>query len=375
MAVRSPLTQWGRRLLSWIRSKLRACDARARGSSTPVPSLLLRTRLNGRDSWLPLRVDASGTHTEIWEAGQLVGDAEGVEASLLSTHLVAAQIWLPECPQSLVARDRIASMAKELLQIGMEAVPGRCMPLGCIPALDVRHHGAGRVEVILYSECADAIGQSAIEASARAIAAPIARLVGCKGNPRIQVGVLDALRARVRSRLDLRKLGGHRPSPNDSADATLVTALDELLRWFGFDTYHPQIAAGHNDYVLGASMAAAAVLGLEPWRIGYAARSHTMRWGSCEPLARWRRRGNDLLGHLEMPVDLESARRALPPGAAGVRDELSERRTAGDLLLQVAGVGLTASLAYLRLALAADLRLRSGRSALAAATGAAEPGS
>jgi hypothetical protein len=387
----SPLNRWTAKVSHWVRARRSQQDAPAlHGFGTTVSSPV-RHGLDDREDGLPVQADALGGHAEFGEAGQLAAAADGSDAALLSTRMVAAQLWLIECSDALTVRDRIASMAGELLQIGMEALPDGCMPLGCIPALDVRHHGEGNIEVIVYSECADALGRSAIEAAGRAIASPLARLAGAARQPQIQIGRVDALRARVRCRVDLRDLGArltsglnaisssdvislasrHRADPGVKTGPNAhrliapgpgheaLLALDEMLGCFGFDSYHPELAAEHNEYVLDASMATASALGLEPWRIGHAARSHAMRWGSCELLAKWRRQGSDLHGHLEMPVDLASVCRSLPPRVAPLRDAQLHRQTASELLLRVASVGLAASLSYLRLVLTAHTHLRS----------------
>ncbi|HTV18192.1 MAG TPA: hypothetical protein VMG12_05965 [Polyangiaceae bacterium] len=325
-----------------------------------MPTLLLDARVNGQACAIPTRRDALGRCDEIAAAAALVNLAGGLDALLVSTRMSAAQVWLAGC-STAQAPARVAAAAGQLLQIGMDASPERCMPLGCIPAIEVHDHGGGALGVSLYTECDDALGPRAIESAARAMAAPLANLVGCDSAPTIQVGHVEALRARVRCRVDVERLLAA-AAPGELVEAGLRGVCDEVLSWFGVDRHQPELAAAHNSYVLEGASAAAEALGLEPWRFVASAESHAARWGSCEPLVRWRRHRGELHGQLELPVDLESAARALPPfvGDDNARREVARRR-----VQLVAGVALLASASYLRAVLSGSVRQR--------ATDAGEP--
>jgi hypothetical protein len=307
---------------------------------------VLRVRLNGRDCWLPISSEAPA---EVHWANEVMRGSAGFEASLKQTRMIAAQIWLTGCAESNRAHRRISSMARQLLQVGMEAMPHRCIPLGCIPSLEVRDQGGGNFDVTIYTECVSDKGQRAIELAALAIAEPLAQLVACEREPTLEIGLVQATRARVRCSVDVRMLGEGLLSSIDAGVTFESATLDALLYRFGMDIHQPELAAAHNAYVVQHLTEAALALGLEPSRVAAAAQSEATRWGSCEPLGRWRRDGNDLLGQLEMPVDLESACRTLT--GPGTGDEPSRRRLAGEVFLQLACVGLAASLAYVRLVL------------------------
>jgi hypothetical protein len=272
---------------------------------------------------------------------------------LISTQMNAARVWLSGCPDGEQAPARIAAVAGQLLQIGMEGSPQRWMPLGCIPALEVHDHGGEGLGVTLYTECGGAPGRSAIEAAARAMAAPLAGLVGCTREPAIQLGHVHATRAKVRCRVSVEPLLAA-AAPAGILEAPLRALGDEALSWFGVDRHEPELAAPHNDFIVEGLNAAAAALGLEAWRFTAGARSHAARWGSCEPLARWRRQGQEICGLLELPVDLDSASRALP----FVGDEDARREAARRRVQLVACVGLLASLAHVRAWIEAIARQR-----------------
>lgn len=350
---------WGRmfraieNLLSYL-----AAPARPRWPELPagqvVPTHWLDTHVNGRACAIPLRRDTWGQSDELAAAAEIANLGGGLEASLFTTQMSAARVWLEQCAVDAQAPRRIASVAGQLLQLGMEASPQRCLPLGCIPALEIQDHGGGALGVTLYTECGDALGRGAIEAAARAMAGPLARLVGCTREPAIQLGVVQAVRARARCRASVEQLLVAALGPGEPIDAPLCALGDEVLSWFGLDRHQPELAATHNAYVLQAVNAAASALGLEPWRFEAAAHNQASRWGSCEPLVRWRRRAGDLSGQMELPVDLESVSRTLLfAGDDEARREVARRR-----VQLVVGVGLFASLAYVRRVLAANVQQR-----------------
>jgi hypothetical protein len=249
-------------MLRWITSNWAALmPVRKRHGRS---GFVLSARLNGRDCWIPIGSDAPA---ELYWAGEIMRGSEGFEASLRLTRMIAARIWLTGCAESNHAQRRISSMARQLLQLGMEAMPHRCIPLGCIPSLEVRDHGAGNFDVTLYTECVSAGGQRAIELAALAIAEPLAQLAACEREPTLEIGLLQATRARVRCRVDVRSLGGGFLSPAEPLEAAVVlepAALDAVLYGFGVDTHQPQLAAAHNAYVVQRLAAAALALGLDP---------------------------------------------------------------------------------------------------------------
>lgn len=339
------------RLLRWLTSYWRTLWATPFSRLQAGPTRYLEPCVNGQRCTVPILEDSVGRCDEIAAACELANGGGGLESLLVATQMSAARVWLSGCDDGGEAPARIAAVAGQLLQIGMEGSPQRWMPLGCIPALEVHAHGDGGLGVTLYTDYGDAMGQSAIEAAARAMAAPLAGLAGCAREPAIQLGHVQATRAKLRCRLSVEQLIAA-AAPGLTFEAPLRARLDEALSWFGVDRHQPELAAGHNAFVIEGVSAAATALGLEAWRFVAAAQCHAARWGSCEPLARWRRQGNEVCGQLELPVDLDSACRALPfVGDEGARREAARRR-----VQLVAGVGLLASLAYVRAVLGASAR-------------------
>lgn len=326
-----------------------ASPGRGANAGAPVSRvgvLAVRARLNGRNRWIPMEVADPAKGTAVYRAAQIVRRAGGFEASLRTTPMTAAEIWLSGCPHPERAKRRLDAIADDILQVGMDGVSGQCIPVGCIPALDVRDHGAGDLGVMLYAESVDALTGGVIETAAHAIALWIARLAECSSKPSIQLGVTESQRVRVRCHIELGGVGNG-PAEVRHGD---VLEIDKVIRNLDINIHRPELAAKHNAFVLEGLSAAAAALGIEAWRVRVAAQAHAARWGSCEPLATWRRVAGKLLGELEIPVDVASVYVALP-FRADREDERGRHQATSDVIVQVAALGLAASLAYLRSAL------------------------
>jgi hydroxymethylglutaryl-CoA reductase len=320
---------------------------------SPVTRLAVATLLNGRSCWVPTEFAHLDRWTEICQVAQLVCDAGGFEANTFCVPATTAQIWLTGCRDSGQALRHIQAAAAELLQTSLGIEPEHRIPIGCIPALNLRDHGNGIVEALLYAERADESCSRAVRAAARAIAPRLAQLAESRQAPEIQHGVLESERVRARCRLRLCCLShGHTPKAADPSSAArrIMARIERLEREFATDRHQPGLAAMHNGHVLEGLAAAAEGSNVDATCFTLAARSHAARWGSCEPLARWRISGDLLVGELSMPVDLATVSDGLMLRLA---HEVSYR-TVRDITTQVAAIGLASSIAYLRWTLMAE---------------------
>jgi hypothetical protein len=323
-----------------------------RSPVSPVARLAVGARLNGRDCWIPTEFAHLDRWTETCQVTQLVGDAGGFEANTFCVPATTAQIWLAGCRDSGEALRRIHAAAAELLQTSLGIAPEHRIPIGCIPALLLRDHGNGIVEAMLYAERADESCSYAMRAAARAIAPRLAQLAESRRPPEIQHGVLESERVQARCRLRLCCLSHGRAKATDQTSAVrrIMARIARLERELATDRHQPGLAAMHNGHVLEGLAAAAAGSNVDAACFTLEARAYAARWGSCEPLARWRISGDLLVGELAMPVDL-----------ATISDGLMRRlehevsfHTVRDVTNQVATIGLASSIAYLRWTLMAE---------------------
>jgi hypothetical protein len=120
----------------------------------------------------------------------------------------------------------------------------------------------------------------------------------------------------------------------------------DLLRELALEHHDPHLAVAHNARVIEAMLGASAALGIDPGTWEGEARRYAGRWGSCEPLARWRWVRGELIGELRLPVRWRAApaRRAAPGGVSS--DASSSIPDVKDAMMQLACVALAASLAF-----------------------------
>jgi hypothetical protein len=319
-----------------------SADQGAAGPPESPPPLPLNAGLNGRDCRIPMDARC-GAYSALPGAAERVRSTGGIRASRLQSTRLTVRIRLVACAEALRVQRRFSALAGDFLQIGMDASPDGAPP-GCIPALRVRDHGDGRIDVDLYIENADVPGRLCLEAAAYCIALPLACLAECESAPTIQVIYGEVEQVRVTCRVDIGALTDACAESSDTPEAAAVlvgSAIDDLMRRFGSDSHQPLLAAQHNDRVLDAATAAARALGLDPRRFELDARAHTTRWGSCEPLAKWRRRERELIGQVQIPLETG-------PIAPGISEHAPTVPLPSDLVLQVASVALVASLSFLQ---------------------------
>jgi hypothetical protein len=307
----------------------------------------MNARLNGGDCRIP--TDARwGAYSTLPGAAELVRRMGGFRASLLQSTRLTVKISLMAGAEAPRVQRRFSALAGDFLQIGMDASPDGAPP-GCIPAWRVHDHGDGQFDVELYIENADVPGRLCLEAAAYCIALPLARLAECEAAPTIQVLYREVEQVRVTCRVDIGDLAeacAENVSTPEAACLLVGSAIDDLMRRFGSDSHQPLLASRHNDQVLDAATATARALGLDPRRFELDARAHTTRWGSCEPLAKWRRRERDLIGQVQIPLTTGLVNTG--PTAPSIREHAPTGPLPSDLALQVASVALVASLTFLQ---------------------------
>jgi hydroxymethylglutaryl-CoA reductase len=312
----------------------------------PVARLAIGTQLNGNDCWIPTEFAHSSRWTETCHVAQIVRDAGGFEARTFCSPITTAQIWLTGCPDSSQAERHIRAAAAELLQVGLGIEPGQRLPIGSIPALNLFDHGDGTLEAVLYVERADELCSRVMKAAARAIGPRLAHLAETRRSPDIQHGVVEHERVRARCRLSPSGLArGHARQSNQASGVRRVIGSNAGCEHeFSSDRHEPVLAETHNSHVLEGLAAAAAGSNIDPACFTVEARSYAARWGSCEPLVRWRLSGDMLLGELNVPVDLATIGDSL---VRHVQHEVSFQ-TVRDITIQVSTIGLASSVAYLR---------------------------
>ena len=317
--------------------------------------------LNGSECCIPVQLSNPELWSDIDRAAQLLRQSGGIEAHSYVAPRTLAEIWLPRCADRDRVQRRMAALAGELLELGLATLPASCSGADCVPAFELHARGNSNFEALLHVPGTGSVLSAVVATLARAIAAPLARLAEAEFQPEIQLGVLEMERVRARCSISLRRARlvpaqrGRAP-----ADAASPVVIDQLLARLGLERRRLTLAALHNAHVLAALAAAASAAGVEPACFAAEARRHAARGGSCEPLVTWRRQGDALLGELELPVDLSSLHDCLRRTAPDATESELYCR-ARDLAQRVAAVGLSASLAHLRVILIAAAARAKGK--------------
>lgn len=307
--------------------------------------MVLPVLLNGVERAIPVRPARDGQAGALREAARLARDGGGFEAEVRDVPVLVARIPLQRAAPFACVQRRVTALASDLLQVGIDAAAEAWLPIGCIPGLCLVDAPGGGLEAHVHSEKVDALGEEALRAVAESLARPLTRLAECAAAaPSVTLSELRHQRLEARCRIvasslfearsDLRS-GGERAAP-----------LADLWRELELDRHDPALAVAHNARVIEAMVGASAALGVEHRIWEGEARRYAGRWGSCEPLVRWRYVRGVLIGELRLPVVLGQARAsaaALPRVTSGASPD---RRDTKDALMQLASVALAASLAF-----------------------------
>jgi hydroxymethylglutaryl-CoA reductase len=178
------------------------------------------------------------------------------------------------------------------------------------------------------------------------VAGRLADLARAKVGLRILSNLCDHRRVRVTCRVPSEHLGTGEFSGDRVLDGVVSAS-----RFAELDAYR---AATHNKGIMNGVDAVVMATGND-WRaVEAGAHAYAARNGRYEPLATWRRDGNDLVGALELPLALGTVGGTLRVHAgARLSLEILGVQSAGDVAMIAAAVGLASNLAALR-ALATD---------------------
>jgi hydroxymethylglutaryl-CoA reductase len=138
---------------------------------------------------------------------------------------------------------------------------------------------------------------------------------------------------------------------NDIGGSQVAEGIVNASRFAELDAYR---AATHNKGIMNGVDAVVIATGND-WRsVESGAHAYAARNGTYEPLSNWRRRGNDLVGTMEMPLALGTVGGTLRVHhGARLSLEVLGVKSAGEVAMIAGAVGLASNLAALR-ALATD---------------------
>ncbi|HTN91774.1 MAG TPA: hydroxymethylglutaryl-CoA reductase, degradative [Sorangium sp.] len=326
--------------------------------------LALNFRVNQRDVLVPMAVEEPSVIAAASNAARMVRLSGGFSGDA-DPPIMTAQVQLDDVPDADEAAVRLEAARASLLAAGDAAIPRMVARGGGCRDLEVRVLSAelGVLVVHIYVEVGDAMGANLVDTVAEAVAPLVQRIAG------------GTLGLRILSNLTVRRLVRVTATVGDDAlgGADVATGVARASRFAELDPYR---AATHNKGFMNGLDAAAVALGQDFRAIEAGAHAYAAMSGQYRPLSTWERVPGGLVGRAELPLAVGTVG-GLTEVHAGVRAalQLVGAKTAGELAVVLASVGLASNLAALR-ALASEgiqrghMRLHERKRALAAAPGA-----
>jgi hydroxymethylglutaryl-CoA reductase len=305
----------------------------------------LNVRVNGHDHVVPMVIEEPSVVAAASNAAKMVRAGGGFVAETDPPHMIA-QVQLYEVPDAEAAARRIAEHAGEIAAKADAAVGGLVARGGGTREVEARVLAPDVVVVHVVVDCKDAMGANLVNSVAEAVADRLAAIAGGRVGLRILSNLCDKRCVRVTCRVPAEVLA------TDDMDGSAV--IDGIVNASRFAELDPYRAATHNKGIMNGVDAVVIATGND-WRaVEAGAHAFATRNGRYEPLAVWRREGQELVGRIEMPMALGTVGGTLRVHpAARLSLRMLGVTDAQELACIAAAVGLASNLAAVR-ALATD---------------------
>jgi hydroxymethylglutaryl-CoA reductase len=305
----------------------------------------LNVRVNGRDHVVPMVIEEPSVVAAASNAAKMVRAGGGFVAEA-DPPVMIAQIQVRDVRDAKGAAARIEAHRAEITRIADGAIGGLVARGGGTRGVEARVLADDMVVVHVLVDCQDAMGANLVNAVAEIVAPRVAEIAGGRVGLRILSNLADRRLVRVRCRIPAASLATDEMSGGD--------VIDGILNASRFAELDPYRAATHNKGIMNGVDAVVIATGND-WRaVEAGAHAYATRSGRYQPLAIWRREGQELVGTLEMPMALGTVGGTLRVHpAARLSLRLLAVTDAQELACIAAAVGLASNLAAVR-ALATD---------------------
>src|SRR3954471_23778480 len=320
----------------------------------------LNVRVNGTDRLVPMVVEEPSVIAAASNAARMIRHSGGFRAEVVESLMIGqVQITDVEHPSEAVARLEAAS--QRLLELATKAVPNLIARGGGPRAIDVRDLGQRCIVLHVLVDCRDAMGANLVNTIAEALGPITAEIAGGKLGLRILSNLCDRRRVHATCRVHARELvssprssktaalapnSANSESPADLDGLEVVDAIVSASRFAELDPYR---AATHNKGIMNGIDAVVLATGNDFRAVEAGAHAYAARNGRYEPLAVWRREGDDLTGELELPLSLGivgGTLRVHPTARLALK--LLGVSSADELAMVAASAGLASNLSALR---------------------------
>jgi hydroxymethylglutaryl-CoA reductase len=305
----------------------------------------LNVRVNGHDHVVPMVIEEPSVVAAASNAAKMVRAGGGFVAEADPPHMIA-QVQLYDVRDAQKAVERVAAHADEIARLADRAIGGLVARGGGTRGVEARVLADDMVVVHVILDCKDAMGANLVNSVAEAVADRLAEITEARVGLRILSNLSDKRCVRIRCRVPGEVLATDAMSGSD--------VIDGIVNASRFAELDPYRAATHNKGIMNGVDAVVIATGND-WRaVEAGAHAFATRTGRYQPMAVWRREGDDLVGRLEMPMALGTVGGTLRVHpAARLSLRMLGVTDAQELACIAAAVGLASNLAALR-ALASD---------------------
>jgi hydroxymethylglutaryl-CoA reductase len=311
--------------------------------------LCANLRINGRDRLVPMCVEEPSVVAAASHAAKLLRGGAGIRADV-SDPLMIGQVQLLDVPDFAAAREAIMAARDELLSRANSNHP-RLLAAGGgardieLERLEPMSHDdpLGPMMIVhLIVDVRDAMGANAINTMCETLADRLAELSGGRACLRILSNLSDRRTVKVTGKVPISALGGKSSVSSES----IARGIEEASVFAERDPYR---AATHNKGIMNGVDAVLLAFGQDFRAVEAGAHAFASRNGRYTAMARWRRRGEYLVGEMEIPMAI-----GIVGGIAKVHPNVqvhmrvAEVESAAELAEVVAAVGLAQNLGALR---------------------------
>jgi hydroxymethylglutaryl-CoA reductase len=314
----------------------------------------LNFTINGKDHLVPMVVEEPSVIAAASNAARMVRSGGGFSAETIG-HSMIGQVQLWDVPDTRAAQTAVEAAKGSLLEQAAEAVPNLIKRGGGPTDIEVRDLGDGTLVIHVNVDCGDAMGANLVNTVAEDLAPRLRELCGGNVGLRILSNLSDQRRVKVVARVPTRELVMGQPRDVHTSWAPEVprndglAVADGVVRATQFAAIDPYRAATHNKGIMNGVDSVVLATGNDARAVEAGAHAYAARNGRYEPLSRWKRSGDELVGELEMPLALGivgGTLRVHPTAQLSL--ELAAVESAAELAHVCASAGLASNLAALR---------------------------
>jgi hydroxymethylglutaryl-CoA reductase len=315
----------------------------------------LNVRVNDVDRLVPMVVEEPSVIAAASNAARMVRQAGGFRAEVVES-LMIGQVQVTDVTDPRAAVARLEAAAPRLLALAAKAVPNLIARKGGPRAIEVRDLGHACVVLHVLVDCQDAMGANLVNTIAEALGPLTAEIAGGRLGLRILSNLCDRRRVRVTCRVHAADLvqaprapSGSSPPPSGGTESEGSRVINAIVSASRFAELDPYRAATHNKGIMNGIDAVVLATGNDFRAVEAGAHAYAARNGRYEPLAVWRRDGEDLTGELELPLSLGivgGTLRVHPTARLALK--LLGVTSADQLAMVAASAGLASNLSALR---------------------------